>query len=105
MSSEGWCIQWESPSRAPATLEQALAAEIQRLCDCEPDAGYVKRLQDSVDDAELLLGCLRSMVARGELYEGGDLLYSKIQYLCRRSDGPFGTARRAEPDDRWGGPK
>jgi hypothetical protein len=89
---------------SPATLEQTLAAAIQRLMSVRPDAAFIQRLQNSVDDAELLLGCLRSMLARGELYEGGNLLYSQVQYLYWQQHGPFlspfRTERRAEQDDQ-----
>jgi hypothetical protein len=92
------------PLAAPPTLEDRLAVAVQQLIGLQPAPAYVKRLQDSVDDAELLLDCLQGMLARGELYEGGNLLYSRILYLCGQRDGlfqsPFRTERRAEQDDR-----
>jgi hypothetical protein len=93
-----------SAAADPPTIEGNLAAALQQLTGHEAAPAFIKRLQDSVDDAALLLECLQWMLARGELYEDGNLLYSRILYLCGQRDGlfqsPFRTERRAEQDDQ-----
>lgn len=76
--------------RAPATLDDVFAADVQRLCAFQPEGGYVKTLRDSFADAKLLSACVRAMVASGERYVDGDLLFSRIQYLYGKTSRELG---------------
>jgi predicted DNA-binding transcriptional regulator len=85
----------------PASLEDKIAAAVQRLTGFQPSAADVRRLRDSVNDLTRLLRCLEWMESRGERYTDANLLYSQVQYYYWQRDGlypsPFiDDERRAE---------
>jgi len=78
------------PATTPVNFEDTLTAAVQVLLagHC-PDPDYTRHLRDSVPDQQRLLAGLEWLLARGECFADGNLLYSRIQYLCWQRDGPW----------------
>ena len=88
----------DQPATAPASFQDKLTAALQQLTGCMPDAPYRRLLQNFVPNEALLLDCLHWMLGRGERFDIGDLLLSRIHYLCTQREGlwpsPFLEDRR-----------
>ena len=79
------------PAPRAVKIEDQIAAAVHRLMDHLPDRADIKRLQNSVPDPQRLLRCLEWMRARRERYASGDLLFSRVQYLCWQRDELFSS--------------
>jgi len=89
----------EPPAMDPPTFEDNLAALIQQLTGCTPDAPSIGLLQDLVRDHDLLLECLQWMLRQpGERFAKLDLMMSQVLYYCFQAGGlypsPFLAYRR-----------